>query len=133
MNVYNSRGKRIFEIIHWPFELPPNMHQLTSPCGWHKWRSLARPSKGQCTISNIISPQILYFTFSPETISPLILKTNLAQSSNFAIVVFFAPETEHCLYFMDQSTIESIANRSLKVKSSKKIPFYMVTYTCLNL
>ena len=24
MNVYKSRGKRIFEIVHCPFELPPN-------------------------------------------------------------------------------------------------------------
>ena len=24
MNAYKSRGKRIFEIVHWPFELPPN-------------------------------------------------------------------------------------------------------------
>ena len=24
MNVYKSRGEGIFEIIYWPFELPPN-------------------------------------------------------------------------------------------------------------
>ena len=24
MNVYKSKGKRIFEIVHWPFELPPD-------------------------------------------------------------------------------------------------------------
>ena len=24
MNVNKSRGKRIFEIVHWPFQLPPN-------------------------------------------------------------------------------------------------------------
>ena len=72
MNVYKSRGKRIFEIVHWPFELPPNQHQPTGPFGWHKWCSLARPSKGQCTISKILS--FLIFSlfieqniFFPET------------------------------------------------------------------
>ena len=55
VNVYKSRGKRIFEIVHWPFELPPSQHWLTGPFGWHKWCSLARPSKGQCTISKILS------------------------------------------------------------------------------
>ena len=24
INVGKTRGKRIFEIVHWPFELPPN-------------------------------------------------------------------------------------------------------------
>ena len=24
MNLYKSRGKRVFEIVHWPFKLPPN-------------------------------------------------------------------------------------------------------------
>ena len=42
MNVYKSRGKRIFEIIHWPFELPPNQHRPTDPFDWPKWCSLAR-------------------------------------------------------------------------------------------
>ena len=58
MNVYKSKGKRIFEIVHWPFELPPNLHRRTSLFGWHKWCSLAQPSKGQCTISKILSSLI---------------------------------------------------------------------------
>ena len=58
MNVYKSMGKRIFEIVHWPLELPANQHQPTSQFGWHKWCSLARPSKGQCTISEILSSLI---------------------------------------------------------------------------
>ena len=72
MNVYKSRGKRIFEIVHWPFELPPNQHRPTGPFGWHKWCSLARPSKGQCTISKILSSLIFSLfieqnIFFPET------------------------------------------------------------------
>ena len=42
MNVYKSREKRNFEIVHWPFELPPIQQQPTSPFGWHKWCSLAQ-------------------------------------------------------------------------------------------
>ena len=72
MNVYKSKGKRTFEIVHWPFELPPNQHWLTGPFGWHKWCSLARPSKGQCTISKILSSLIFSLfieqnIFFPET------------------------------------------------------------------
>ena len=72
VNVYKSRGKRIFEIVHWPFELPPNQHRPTGPFGWHKWCSLARPSKGQCTISKILSSLIFSLfieqnIFFPET------------------------------------------------------------------
>ena len=58
MNVKKIRGKRIFEIVHCPFELPPNQHQPTGPFGWHKWCSLARPLKGQCTILKILSSLI---------------------------------------------------------------------------
>ena len=47
MNKEKIGGKRIFEIIHWTFQLPPNQHRPTGPFGWHKWGSLARPSKGQ--------------------------------------------------------------------------------------
>ena len=54
VNVYKSRGKIVFEIVHKPYELPPNQHWPTSPFGWHKWCSLAPPSKGQCTISKIL-------------------------------------------------------------------------------
>ena len=53
MNVNKSRGKRIFEIVHWPFELPPNLHRPTCPFGWQKCGSLDWPSKGQRTISKI--------------------------------------------------------------------------------
>ena len=72
MKVYKSRGKRIFEIVHWPFELPPNQHRPTGPFGWHKWCSLAWPSKGQCTISKILSSLIFSLfieqnIFFPET------------------------------------------------------------------
>ena len=72
MNVYKSRGKRIFEIVHWPFELPPNQHRPTGPFGWHKWCSLAQPSKGQCTISKILFSLIFSLfieqnIFFPET------------------------------------------------------------------
>ena len=67
MNVHKSRGKRIFEIVHWPFELPPNQHQHTGPFGWHKWCSLARPSKGQCTISKILS-SLIFSSFIEQNI-----------------------------------------------------------------
>ena len=72
VNAYKIRGKRIFENIHWPFKLPPNWHRPTGPFGWNKWCSLARPSKGQYTISKILSsPTFLSFIvqniFFPET------------------------------------------------------------------
>ena len=72
VNVYKSRGKRIFEIVHWPIELPPKQHRPTGPFGWHKRCSLARPSKGQCTVSKILSSLIFSLfieqnIFFPET------------------------------------------------------------------
>ena len=67
MNVYKSRGKRIFEIVHWPFELPPNMHRPAGPFSWHKWCSLPRPSKGQCTISKIFS-SLIFSSFIEQNI-----------------------------------------------------------------
>ena len=65
-------GKRIFEILHWPFKLPPNQHQPAGPFGWLYWCSSAQPSKGQCTISKILSSPILSLfieqnIFFPET------------------------------------------------------------------
>ena len=36
--------------------MPPSQHQ---PPGWSKWCSSAQPSKGQCTISKILSSPIL--------------------------------------------------------------------------
>ena len=67
-----KQGKRIFEIVHWPFELPPNQHRPTSPLGWHKWYSLTWPSKEQYSISKIISSLIFSLfieqnIFFPET------------------------------------------------------------------
>ena len=72
MNVDTIKGKRIFEIVHWPFKLPPNQHRPTGPFGWHKWCSLAQPSKGQCKISKILSSLIFSLIieqniFFPET------------------------------------------------------------------
>ena len=72
MNVYKSKEKRIFEIVHWPLVLPTNQQRPTGPFSWHKWCSLARPSKGQCTISKILSSLIFSLfieqnIFFPET------------------------------------------------------------------
>jgi len=33
-NEDKTRRKIVFEIVHWPFKLPPNYHQLASPSGW---------------------------------------------------------------------------------------------------
>ena len=67
MKLYKSKGKRIFEILHWPSELPSNQHRPTGPFGWHKWCSLAQPSKGQCTISKILS-SLVFFLFIEQNI-----------------------------------------------------------------
>ena len=72
MNVYKSRGKKNFKIVHWPFDLPPKQHRPTGPFGWHKWSCLAWSSKRQCTISKILSSLIFSLfikqnIFFPET------------------------------------------------------------------
>ena len=48
INVDITRGKIIFEIVHWHSKLPANQHQLASPSGWIDWCMSARPLKGQC-------------------------------------------------------------------------------------
>ena len=53
LNLYKIKEKRIFEIVHCPFELSPNQHWPAGPFGWLYWCSSAQPSKGQCTISEI--------------------------------------------------------------------------------
>ena len=72
LNVEITRGKRIFEIVHWPFKLPPNQHWPAGPSGWIYQCMSARPSKGQCRNSKIFLPLILVIkvvqnTFFPET------------------------------------------------------------------
>ena len=62
-----KQGKRIFEIVHCPFELPPNQQQPTGPLGWQKWCCLAWLSKGQCKISKTLFPLIL-FTFIEQNV-----------------------------------------------------------------
>ena len=51
VNVDKIRGKRIFEIVDWPFHLSSNLQLPPGLSGWHYWYSSAQPSKGQCTIS----------------------------------------------------------------------------------
>ena len=72
LNVDKIKEKRIFEIVHCPFELSPNQHRPAGPFGWLYWCSSAQPSKGQCTISKILSSPILSLfieqnIFFPET------------------------------------------------------------------
>ena len=72
LNVDKIKEKRIFEIVHCPFELSPNQHRPAGPFGWLYWCSSAQSSKGQCTISKILSSPILSLfieqtIFLPET------------------------------------------------------------------
>ena len=72
MNKEKIRKERIFEIIHCPFEGQAKLHQLCKPNGPVGQGQLGGNSKGQCTISKIIFPLLLYtFTeqniFFPET------------------------------------------------------------------
>ena len=72
MNKEKIREERIFEIVHCPFEGRAKLHHLCQPNGPVSWCQLGGNSKGQCTISKILFPLLLYkFTeqniFFPET------------------------------------------------------------------
>ena len=72
INVDKTRGKRFFQIVHWPFKLPPNQHRLAGPSGWISWCKSARPSKGQCRSTKIFLPLVLVIKvfqniYLPET------------------------------------------------------------------
>merc|ERR1712004_860474 len=72
MNKKKIREKRIFEIIHCPFEGLAKLHHLCQPNGPVGWCTLGGNSKGQCTISKILFPLLLYTfieqnIFFPET------------------------------------------------------------------
>ena len=72
INVDKTKEKRIFEIVHWPFKLPPNQHRPAGLFDWLYQCSSAQPSKGQCTISKILSSPIFSLfieqnIFFPET------------------------------------------------------------------
>ena len=70
MNVYKSKGKIIFEIVHWPFKLPPNQHRPAGPSGWIYWCMSAWPSKGQCRNSKIFPPLLLYIKVDQNDFFP---------------------------------------------------------------
>ena len=70
--ITKNKGRKIFEILHCPFEGRANLHHLCQPNGLVGWCQLGSKSKDQCTISKIIFPLLLYtFTehniFFPET------------------------------------------------------------------
>merc|ERR1712079_310132 len=72
MNKEKIREERIFEIVHCPFEGQAKMHHLCQPNGPVGRCYLGGNLKGQCTISKILFPPLLYtFTdqniFFPET------------------------------------------------------------------
>ena len=66
------RKEIIFEIINCPFEGQAKLHHFCQPNGLIGWCWLGGNSKGQCMISKILFPLLLYtFTeqniFFPET------------------------------------------------------------------
>jgi len=72
MNKEKIRQKRISEMIHCPFEGRAKLHHLCQQNGPVSRCSLGRNSKGQCTISKIVFPLLLYTfieqnIFFPET------------------------------------------------------------------
>ena len=95
-----------FEIIHWPFKLPPNLNWPANPSGWIYWCMSALPSKGQCRNSKIFLPFVLFIRvvkniFFPETYNAstflslnlrcarnLIFKLNLACWKKFWFTFF---------------------------------------------
>ena len=58
-NLDKTRGNKFFEIVHWPFKLPPNQHQPAGPSGWIYQCMSAQPSKGQCSDSKNFLPLVL--------------------------------------------------------------------------
>ena len=67
-----SRGGKIFEFLHCPFEPPAKQHRPVCQLGWILWCMLARPSKEQCRNSKNFLPLLLAFKvdqniFFPET------------------------------------------------------------------
>ena len=72
VNAYKIRGKRIFEIVHCPFEGRAKLHHLCRTNGLVGQCQLGGNLKGQCTISKILFPLLLYTfieqnIFFPET------------------------------------------------------------------
>ena len=121
MNVYKCRGKRIFEIVHWPFELPANQHRPTGPFGWHKWCSLARPSKGQCTISKILSSLIFSLFIEQNIFFPETCFAYPISEQKFTVWVFSGLFCQHlhrphtfCLTKCDKCLFEILLTMSQK-------------------
>ena len=67
MNKEKIREERIFEIVHCPFEGRAKLHHLCQPNGPVGRCQLGGNSKGQCTISKILVPLLLY-TFKEQNI-----------------------------------------------------------------
>ena len=67
MNKEKIREERIFEIVHCPFEGRAKLHHLCQPNGPVGRCQLGGNSKGQCTISKILFPLLLY-TFIEQNI-----------------------------------------------------------------
>ena len=66
-----------------------NMHRLLSPFGWPYWCSSAQPSKGQCTISKILSSPILSLfieqnIYFQKCILPKILEIDFVRGETWA-------------------------------------------------
>merc|ERR1712015_289044 len=65
-----SKGRKIFDFLHCPFEPPAKQHRPVCQLGWIFWCMLARPSKGQCRNSKIFPPLLLAVKVDQHIIFP---------------------------------------------------------------
>ena len=84
-------GERIFEIVHFPFEGQAKLDHLCQLNGLVGWCWLGGNSKGQCTISKIFFPLLLYTfleqnMFFPKTClpTPFLSKNSQCDSNSFS-------------------------------------------------
>ena len=70
MNKEKIREERIFEIVHCPFEGRAKLHHLCQPNGLVGRCQIGGNAKGQCMISKILFPLLLYAFIEQNILFP---------------------------------------------------------------
>ena len=96
MNIHKTRGKRIFEIK------------------WHKWYSLAWPSKGQWTISKILSSTVYSIFIEQNIFFPASCFAYTISEPKFA--VWYENYFISCNYSKSKLDFRSHGQRSLSFR-----------------
>ena len=114
--MYTKAGKkRIFEIVHWPFELPPNQHQLTGRFGWHIIRELVEKhlNNKEYVLVVLIDLSIAFDCIETEEILPEKLRYYGATDKTVDFFKeFFTGRKHHTNWFGEKSETLNLSNHS---------------------